>query len=313
MIEPLINAIAPLIVLMALGGFLKRSLIRDDSIWVGLESLVYYLLMPSLLFMTISQADLTGVPWAPLLTSLYVPIWIMAAVALLPLLGASTMSRATRSSLFQGITRFNLYISLSLGSSLFDSQTLALLGLLAGALIVLVNVMCVSVMVTLNSGQLDLTQTLKELAKNPLLIACLAGALASPLGLQPPTFLAITLERLGATALPLSLLAIGAGLSLAKFTQNLPLNTYSGVLQLVVKPALAAGMVVLLDLDLTLGLVVVLLLATPTAPSSYILARKLGGDAQSMASIIVFQTVVGLGSILLMLTLWQIVTGTRLA
>ncbi|MGB0956864.1 MAG: hypothetical protein ACPGUF_00215, partial [Litorivicinus sp.] len=59
------------------------------------------------------------------------------------------------------------------------------------------------------------------------------------------------------------------------------------------------------------GAVVFLLLATPTAPSSYILARKLGGDSQAMASIIVFQTVVGFATLLALLTLWQVVNGVR--
>ena len=50
----------------------------------------------------------------------------------------------------------------------------------------------------------------------------------------------------------------------------------------------------------------------PDGPSSYILARKLGGDTSTMASMIVFQTLVGLGTLLAVLTLWQVVTGIRL-
>jgi hypothetical protein len=39
--------------------------------------------------------------------------------------------------------------------------------------------------------------------------------------------------------------------------------------------------------------VAVLFMAVPTAPSAYILARRMGGDYEAMASIIAFQTVAG--------------------
>lgn len=313
MITPLLNAIAPLIVLMALGGVLKRTLVRDDAIWAGLESIVYYVLMPALLFSKIAGANLSGLPWAQLLLTLYLPIIIMSIVALAPMLWRDSLSRATRGSLLQGITRFNLYISLGVGVSLFDSQTMAVLALLSAAIVVMVNLICVGALVTLNSGHFNPKTTLIELTKNPLILACLAGALASVLSLQLPEFISLSIERLGQTALPLSLLAIGAGLSLNRFGANMPLNLYSSVMQLIAKPLIAAGLVWAVGLDLTYGLIIVLLLATPTAPSSYILARKLGGDAESMASIIVFQTTVGLGTLLIMLSLWQIITGISLA
>lgn len=313
MITPLLNAIAPLIVLMALGGVLKRTLVRDDTIWAGLESIVYYVLMPALLFSKIAGANLSGLPWAHLLLTLYLPIIIMSMVALAPMLWRDSLSRATRGSLLQGITRFNLYISLGVGVSLFDSQTMAVLALLSAAIVVLVNLICVGALVTLNSGHFNPKATLIELTKNPLILACLAGALASALSLQLPEFINLSIERLGQTALPLSLLAIGAGLNLGRFGANMPLNLYSSMMQLIAKPLIAASLVWVVGLDLTYGLIIVLLLATPTAPSSYILARKLGGDAESMASIIVFQTTVGLGTLLIMLSLWQVITGISLA
>lgn len=313
MLATLVNAIAPLVVMMALGGLLKRWMIKDDGIWAGVESIVYYLLMPALLFSSIARADLGDLPWLALVSSLYVPIVIMGALALIPLwLGSARLAPATRTSLFQGVTRFNLYVSLGLGVSLLDPQQMALLGILAGGIVVFVNLLCVAVMVTLTSGRLQPRRLLTELGQNPLLLACLAGAMGSAIDIQLPDFGWITLERLAQTALPLSLLSIGAGLSLNKFSRDLGLNLYAGTGQLLLKPMLAGACVLGFGLDPMFGVIILLLMATPTAPSSYILARKLGGDASAMASIVVFQTVVGFGSLLLVLSLWQVVTGIRL-
>ena len=313
MIAPVLQAIAPLVVLMALGAWIKRTLVRPDEVWSGIESIVYYILMPALLFSNISQTDLTDLPWGALLTSLYVPTLALSAIAVAPMLWRNSLTPATRSSLFQGISRFNLYISLSLAVSLFDERSFALVGLLAAALVLLVNVTCVSALVLLNEGRLESKRLVKELTQNPLILACIAGILANELTLALPEFAWVTLDRLGQTALPISLLAIGAGLSLNKFTQGMSLNIYSSLMQMVVKPMIAFVVISATGLAPEFGVLVFLMMATPTAPSSYILARKLGGDAPAMASMIAFQTCVGFGTLLVMLTLWQVMTGVSLA
>ena len=200
MIAPVLQAIAPLVVLMALGAWIKRTLVRQDEVWSGIESIVYYILMPALLFSNISQADLTDLPWGALLTSLYVPTLVLSAIAIAPMLWRKSLTRATRSSLFQGISRFNLYISLSLAVSLFDERSFALVGLSAATLILLVNVTCVGALVSLNEGRLNSKKLLKELTQNPLILACVAGLLANELNLALPEFAWGTLERLGQTA-----------------------------------------------------------------------------------------------------------------
>ena len=40
MITPVLQAIAPLVVLMALGAWIKRTLVKQDEVWSGIESIV---------------------------------------------------------------------------------------------------------------------------------------------------------------------------------------------------------------------------------------------------------------------------------
>lgn len=313
MIAPLLGAIVPLVILIALGYGLKRRLITQDDVWKGIESLAYFVLMPCLLFSNIARADLSGLPWGALVTPIYLTMLTLGALALVPMLWRKNLSGPTRSSQFQGMVRFNLYVSLAMGLALFNPQQLAILGLLAGATVVLANLLCVTALLYLNSGQVRPSSLARELIKNPLLMACVVAGLFNLSGFGLPEFGWATVERLGQTALPLSLLAIGAGLSFKNLNAHWGLNIYVGSLQLLVKPALAASLSLALGAPPELAVVVLLLLATPTAPSSYILARKLGGDAPVMASILAFQTLAGFGTLLVVLTLWQVITGVRLA
>src|SRR6266702_149527 len=59
-----IAALLPVFLLIVLGFILKRSLMRLETQWHGLERLTYYVLFPMLLIQTLVKADLTRVPVA---------------------------------------------------------------------------------------------------------------------------------------------------------------------------------------------------------------------------------------------------------
>ena len=59
-----LGALAPVFLLIALGFALKRSLMRLETQWHGLERLVYYVLFPALLIETLARANLASVPVA---------------------------------------------------------------------------------------------------------------------------------------------------------------------------------------------------------------------------------------------------------
>ena len=59
-----ISALLPVFLLIVLGFILKRSLMRLDTQWHGLERLTYYVLFPMLLIQTLVKADLSNVPVA---------------------------------------------------------------------------------------------------------------------------------------------------------------------------------------------------------------------------------------------------------
>ncbi|MBA7682654.1 hypothetical protein ES703_91006 [subsurface metagenome] len=59
-----ISALLPVFLLIVLGFVLRRSLMRLDTQWHGLERLTYYVLFPTLLIQTLVKADLSSVPVA---------------------------------------------------------------------------------------------------------------------------------------------------------------------------------------------------------------------------------------------------------
>ena len=87
-----IAALLPVFLLIVLGFVLKRSLMRLETQWHGLERLTYYVLFPMLLIQTLVKADLTKVPVAGVGGALLLSA--LADVAVVP--GAAAPARALR-------------------------------------------------------------------------------------------------------------------------------------------------------------------------------------------------------------------------
>jgi predicted permease len=95
---------------------------------------------------------------------------------------------------------------------------------------------------------------------------------------------------MGRAALPLGLLAVGAALKLEAIHGHLKSISIASLFQFGLKPLIAVLLISQTGLSGIAAGVIIISFMTPTAVSSYILARQLGGDTQTMASIITFQT-----------------------
>src|SRR5689334_6511159 len=78
----IIAAIVPIFLLIVTGFALRRSLLKQESHWVGTELLVYYVLFPALLFRTLARAKLSEVPLVGVGGALLIAVLLMAALCL---------------------------------------------------------------------------------------------------------------------------------------------------------------------------------------------------------------------------------------
>jgi hypothetical protein len=131
---------------------------------------------------------------------------------------------------------------------------------------------------------------IREILGNPLIIACFIGWFLSLSGIGLPYITGDILEIVGRAALPFGLLAVGAALKPTGIREHFGPIVYSSIAQFGLKPLLTSSMVLYTGLSGVAGAVLVIAFITPTAPSAYILARQLGGDTETMASIITVQT-----------------------
>lgn len=285
------TALTPVLVLILVGFGLKRAAFLPEDTWPGLEKLTYFVLFPALLVGTLGDQSLDGVPWPGMLAVVVGTLAIAASALMLWYRIRSPVDGATFTSIFQGGVRFNTYIALAAAQAYFGFEGLSLAAVVAGLMIVLINFLCVSVLILYGKvSHRGITPYVREVLGNPLVLACAIGWFLSLSGIGLPGSTGDILEIVGRAALPVGLLAVGAALKPEAVPGHVSSIAISSIVQFVLKPASALLLISAVGLSGVAAAVILVAFMAPTAPSAYILARQLGGDAETMASIITFQT-----------------------
>lgn len=284
----------PDLLLIVCGFLLSRHTALDRSIWAAAEKLVYHLLFPALLFGAIVRNPLSLGEGAALgLGGLAVTgLGVAAALALGRWPGLDARLHASGA---QVAFRFNSYVALALAERLAGGAGVAAVALLVALCVPLCNVAAVWPLA--RQGQQGFG---RELARNPLILSTGAGLLANLAGLQLPEVLGTTLQRIGSAALPLGLMAVGAGLQLGGLNAGPRLAAALLALRHLLLPAAGLALALLLPLSATQRLVLVVFAALPTASSCYVLAVRMGGDGPYTAGLVTLSTALGM----LSLPLW---------
>lgn len=282
------GALGPIFALILLGLGLRRLEFPGDGFWPAAERFTYFILFPALLVHRLALARLGDYA-----------VGSVAVVIAAQLLGMTALVYALRSwlqvdgpafsSVYQGVIRFNTYVGLAVVLAVFQAEGGAVAALVMAIMIPLINVLCVLVLNMHAGGSATICGVLRGLLANPLILACLIGIGLNVGGIGLPWGSAAVLEILARAALPLGLLAVGAGLRVTGLSRPGLLATASG-LKLLVLPALAGVLCWLVEPGRLETAVLVTFAALPGASTAYILARQLGGDAPLIAAIVTVET-----------------------
>ena len=310
-------ALLPDFALILLGAGLRHVLSLGDHFWNGLEKLVYYVLFPALLFGGLVKTHIDWSGAAPMIgvaaAGMGTGMLLGLAARLLPI---SPISFASQ---YQCAFRFNSYIGLAVAGTLYGVPGIAAMAIVIGLMVPPANLAAVWMLA--RHGEAGVW---RELARNPLVLATLAGIAANLVGFAPPEVLLRFLGRLGEAAIALGLLAVGSGLRLVgagseRFPRDIVAGTpgdieevrwgntaghaaagYLLLVKLVVMPATALLLIRCLGLSGIHADIALAFCALPTASSAYILARRMGGDGVRVAWLVSLSTLLGM----LSLPLW---------
>jgi predicted permease len=188
--------------------------------------------------------------------------------------------------------RFNSFIALALVERLAGAEGLLLIAVLIGFCVPMFNVGAVWPMA--RHGESGM---LRELIRNPLILATTGGLAFNLLGLRVPEVLDPSLSRIGAASLALGLMSAGAGMELKALNQGKFLGALVLAVKHLVVPCLAWGLAQLFQLTPLQTTVLLIFSGLPTASTCYVLASRMGYNGAYVAGLVTLSTLLGVLSL----------------
>ena len=286
-------ALWPVFALLFLGVLINRIQFVDHTFWNGAEKIIYYLCFPALLVTRLVSADFNGRESFVLIEAVLL-LLASGSLFLIVLQKLLKLRSASFTSVYQGGLRFNTYITLAIAASLIPGEGLVIAAIIASVMIPLLNLLCVLVFALYSDKRPSILTVLKQISSNPLILACLMGLALNLSDLGIPVLVTPVLDLLAQVALPLGLLAVGAGINLkAMRSSGVPLMMGVAT-RLIVMPLFGLVIGSMLQLSPEALLIFMVFASVPTASAAYILAKQLNGDAPLVANIISAQTLLSM-------------------
>ncbi|EMS80311.1 AEC family transporter [Desulfotignum phosphitoxidans] len=294
---PILNTVLPIFSVIFLGWLARRKGYVPPQFIGPANRLVFYFAIPAMVFAAIAKGSLRT-DFNPVLLG-----GTLAAVILCFGLtwGAGVVAKIPRrrfGTFVQSAFHGNLgYIGLAVAFYYLGQEGFVSASLLIGFIMILQNLLSVIILQCYSDKNPSRKGTragavLFKIMGNPVIISAVAGICFSLTGLALPMVIARTLEIISGMALPLALLLIGATLNFDLMKAQLkPVLPATGI-KLVILPGIGAVCYSLGGLSPEAYVPGLILLASPSATISYVMAVEMNGDADFAVTAISLSTLV---------------------
>ena len=300
-----ISAVAPIMIMVAIGYLLKKIKLANADIAKALNRLVFRVFLPCMLFLNVYKMDSIGEIDLGYVAYALIVLLVIFALGI-PCVMLVTKQGARRGVLLQAVFRSNYaLIGIPLAQSLFGEEGLAIATLLSAAAIPAFNILAViSLSVFGDEQKVNVKKILLGIVQNPLILSVLAGIVA--LGIRAlfiragisfrladvkPVY--TVLGYLSNLATPLALLVLGIQFEFSAVKEMKKEILFGTLARTVLAPALAIGFAFLFLREQFSGAhfaAFVAMFATPVAVSSVPMAQEMKGDTALAGQLVVWTT-----------------------
>lgn len=295
-----VNTSLPVFLCVLLGALLNKLRMFDVSFWNGIDKYVFKIALPFLLFKDMAVLDVRHGFDIKLvcfcaLTSLvmFTVVWLFAYIFI--------KEKASVGAFVQGACRGSAAIlGLVLVNNIYGSDGKAPLMILGA--VPLFNIMSV-IFLTFSSKDEhsnvlnDVGKAFLNILKNPIIIGLFAGFLVSLLNIPLPEVVFSPVKSISATATPLALLSIGATFKLSKAKEKMRITFVASFIKLFALPVVFLTLAAILGFRGDELVAIFVMLGSPTAATSYVMAKNMKNDYVLSSGIIMLTTLLSMISI----------------
>ena len=287
-----LNATIPIFIVIVIGYVLKQIGMLNDEFLSITNKFNFRVTLPALLFLDLAKTD-----FAHSFNGKYVLFCFFATLCSIVLIWGLAKVFLKDKSLIGEFVQASYRSSAAVLGIAFvvnicgDSGMAPLM--IVGA-VPLYNIFAVLILTFEGNHQKEgkgkLKKALIGILTNPILDAIALGFLYSILKLPMPQILNSSLDNLGRMATPLALICIGGGFEGRKALAKIAPTMASSMIKLVLQPLVFLPVAAWMGFSGEKMIAILIMLASPTTPSCYIMAKSMNNDEVLTASVIVTTT-----------------------
>ena len=288
-----ISVTLPVCVMLFAGIGFKRAKVIDDHFISTSSKFVFNFCMPALLFTSVSELDV-GMSFDTRLAMFVLAASVISFLMAWAISFKVVSEPRDRGVFVQGSSRGNLAIvGLALVGNMYGDEGIAGMSLLMAFLIPMYNVVSVFFLSFYAQGKgvhFSWLGLVRDILKNPLIIAVFSGLAFAASGLVLPDVVEKVIRYFSSITLPLALINIGGSLSMKALKDTSSASVWGATHKIILMPLLFLPVGWLLGFSgMELG-IIYLALSCPSAAASFVMAKAVGGNAALAANIIVLTT-----------------------
>ena len=289
-----INVTMPIFLVMVIGYILKQIGMLNDNFVTVANKFNFKVTLPFMLFKDIAGVDIKAVfdikyvLFCAIVSTIC--FWVVWGTAKL-LVRDKTIRGAFVQSSFRGSAAV---MGLAFIQNIYGSSAMGPLMIVSA--VPLYNIFSVIVLTfeANDSTGIDKKAKIRQaginICKNPIILSILAGLIVGLLGIQFPTLVNKTVSNVAQMATPLALITIGAGFEGRKALAKIAPTMAASMIKLVLQPLIFLPVAVWMGFGGEKMIAILIMLASPTTPSCYIMAKSMNNDEVLTASVIVTTT-----------------------
>lgn len=289
-----INVTMPIFLVMVIGYILKQIGMLNDNFVTVANKFNFKVTLPFMLFKDIAGVDIKAVfdikyvLFCAIVSTIC--FWVVWGTAKL-LVRDKTIRGAFVQSSFRGSAAV---MGLAFIQNIYGSSAMGPLMIVSA--VPLYNIFSVIVLTfeANDSTGIDKKAKIRQagmnICKNPIILSILAGLIVGLLGIQFPTLVNKTVSNVAQMATPLALITIGAGFEGRKALAKIAPTMAASMIKLVLQPLVFLPVAAWMGFSGEKMIAILIMLASPTTPSCYIMAKSMNNDAVLTASVIVTTT-----------------------
>lgn len=287
----ILGTIAPIFIIIAFGFFLAHRRVLSEKFITEANRFLFQFPLPFLIFIGIVKSGLASTGCLPIV-AVTAPSLIVVGIALV----VAKMARyngAKLGSFVQSTFHGNVtYVGLAVLFYMLGEEGLQRGSLLAGTLILFNNALAITILALSSGRHQSPLRIAVSILTTPIIMATFAAIIFVLFDVTLPAIIMKSLETVANISLPLALIIIGGSISPAMLRTTFRPAIITTVLKMLVLPGIVFLFYRMCSPDITQAIPAMVLLATPTAITAYIMARELGGDADLASGCITLSTLV---------------------